>query len=606
MSENLNVSFVINIIQNQYFGSNWLSRNKKETLEAQKMIWLNNIINASSEIFKYHILLLLSGEYCDLSDSNSIEQLENYLEEVYSKIEFQDDESIQLELQSRFFDNILTPLKYFIIPEIRYLLRDLNVQFNIEYKRPLLRATKKEPQNYTDISIVNYYNAFRYAIYITSIEHFFYSKDQEIIKKFLYIEKELEELSIDENIKSPILIKLRFLLKKILYRFENFDNEETEELLYSFDHQEDKSLHLQSINIDDKLIKWDNIIQVHYGFSNNYKKEQRKRAEAIYRKNYKEYLYEDYHTLIKIFKDDTKSKQQVKNLLENFKKRNNDNKIKLDDYASKVTESYLFNNSISLQCEQKRITFNELQELFIEIKNQQNKDNIRNYFPWEKLAATIGKCMDKLLDSLINKKNYDLFNEFLSLYSKTVKEFEKSLKWSKNKNYLPFQMQFSECKSDYEITISGFPPKKLFFYSAFLLPIDYKRLEMVREDLNLRKLKYDTIIAVYDKMHILVDDVKESSDKMKNQERRSVEILAIFSAVALFSVGSIQIFSQNSIINDPKVYYRFILSFGHSLSIFVLLIWIVTRDNFKKINIYHCIILGVLIGSLLINLLYFK
>ncbi|MGK6350372.1 hypothetical protein [Parapedobacter sp. DT-150] len=592
----LPISTLITKLESDFFHENWLKVPSGISADTYKDVLVNNIINASTEIFKYYTLLILSGEYCRLSDKDneslSIRDLEIFLEKVSSQIEIKENGEIQLELQSRFFDNILHPLKHTIKLHIDYLARDLRVQFDLEHKRQLFRGDKiGEKQHDTDQDVLAYSRAFEHTIYFTRIEHFRYHQNENVVKDLLFLEKEVSELLIkDENLKSAILVKLNFLLKKILYRIKTTSADGAAELIYSFDQQADRELSVDGISIDESLTKWDGLIKTHYGFTSNFKSEQRKRVQSIYEKLQANYCYKDFHGLIKIYKDDTKNKEQTSNLLTEFSKKPVLSSLRLDEYARKVTYSYLFNNDVSLQCENSKITYQQCVDLYDGIRNHQNINNVRNYFPWEKLAKTIGIKIEALLNNLVDKEKYKQFKIFLALYSKTLGKFEETLKWSRFKSFLPIQMPFGECQSDYEITIDGYPKVKLFFFSSFLLPLNYGQTSRSKDELQLRKLKYDTLDSVYDKLQYVVEDVNESSAKMRNQERRSVEILAIFSAVALFSIGSIQIFSQKEVAYDPHVYYRFIMAFGYSLCLFVLLIWIITRDNIKQVHIFHWII----------------
>lgn len=611
MEYNLPISTLIEKLKTSFFNEDWLKVADNKEVADYKDLWINNILKASTEIFKYYILLLLSGEYCRLVDKDSeelrIKDLEACLETISNQIEVKEDIKIQYELQSIFSENVLYPLRRIIKPHIDYLTRDLKVQFGLEHKRQLIRGDKKEdtPPK-TDQEVIAYSDALKYIIFLTRIEHFWYHHNEEVMKELLILEKEIQSLLIpDDSLKKAILVKLNFLLRKILYRKSSSTSEDTAELIYSFDQQEDKELSVGDIPLDDKLIEWDNLIKSHYGFNSRFKSEQRKRAQVIYQKDESGYCFKDFHGLIKIYKDDTKSSEQTANLLVKFNERKFPSILTIDDYAKKITQTYLFNNAISLRCENAKITYEQSCDIYEEIRNHQNISNVRNYFPWEKLAQTIGNKIDGLLNDLVNKDKYKQFRVLLQLYSKALSKFEETLKWSKIKRFLPFQMPFSECQSEYLVEIEEYPPVKLFFFSSFLLPLDYLQVSKSKDELRLRKLKYDTLDTVYDKLQHVVEDVNESSEKMRKQERRSVEILAIFAAVALFSMGSIQIFSNQAVANDPHVYYRFIMAFGYSLALFVLLIWIITRDDIKRVHIFHWIIVALVFISSCIAIGYF-
>lgn len=594
MEYNLPITVLIDRLETDYFNDKWLQISNEATADTHKDLWVNNIVNASTEIFRYYILWFLSGEYCLLANNKrgqfDIGLLETALQKISNQIEVPDEESIQHELQNAFARNILYPLKHHVKRTLIYFERDLRSQVSLEHKKQLLRGDKiDENGQEIDEQVLAYSSTFRHVIYFTRIEHFTYHYSETIVRDLLLLGKEVGVLQIDDELKEAIGVKLNFLLRKLLYRIRSSNSDSDAGLVYSFDQEDDVELSVEKIPLSEKLDEWDKLINTHYGFIANFKFEQRKRVQAIYEKGELFYCYQDFHGLIKIFKDDTKSIEQTINLIDLFSQKESSS-LQMDEYARKVTQSYLFNNKISLECENNRLTYDQCNDLYEMIRNHQNINNVRNYFPWEKLAQTISRKIDELLDNLIDKNKYNQFKVFLRLYAKTIDKLEETSKWSKSKSFLPIQMPFSECQSNYDVIVKSYPTTKLFFFSSFLLPLNYSDVSKSKEELRLRKLKYDTLDSVYDKLQHVVEDVNESSEKMRKQERRSVEILAIFSAVALFSVGSIQIFSQEAVTSDPHVYYRFIMAFGYSLCLFVLLIWIITRDNIKQVHIFHWII----------------
>src|SRR5690606_10493876 len=141
MECNFPVSILIEKLKSDFFGEDWLSIPDHKDVTDYKDLWLNNIVEASTEIFKYYTLLLLSGEYCRLTDSSSedlwTKALEAYLKTISSQIEIGQNEEIQLELQNWFWQNILFPLNRIIKRDIDYIARDLRVQFGLENKRQL-------------------------------------------------------------------------------------------------------------------------------------------------------------------------------------------------------------------------------------------------------------------------------------------------------------------------------------------------------------------------------------------------------------------------------------------------------------------------------------
>ncbi|ERJ61345.1 hypothetical protein [Sphingobacterium paucimobilis] len=600
MNKSLDVSRLISFLDKDFFSKDWLEVPPQEPYleEAKEMIVLN-IISAANEILKYYHLLFLSGEYVFGSVEEDFTTIDNYLKERGFEIDNLENEQLKLELQAKFQANLVYPFTRHIRPIITYFLRDLNIQLNFEYKRGIFRGDKvANSGDEMDEGVLDYIGSFKRLIKILGIEHFGNCLEDDLLRDFLVIRKEFEYFSINETIKNAIHVKVSFLLKKILYRrsLSNLDAT-VPEYIYSFDQQDDAVLGLDSIDIEDSLIEWDDLVKVHYGLINQFKAEQRKRRKEIEAKRHEDYSFKDYHGLIKIFKDDTKILIQAQNLLTSFNDRDKD-ALKFNHYSQVCTSAYIFNNCISLKCEDNSITVEEFNNLFSEIKNRQNLDDVRNYFPWLKLAQTMSDQIDNVSKQLSDPKKYKLFTELLDLFSKVIEKLQDAYSWSNYKKLIPMQLPFDECLSDYKIIVDNFAEVRLFFFSSFVLPLDYRSVMLEKNLLVSKKNSYKELLTVYDRLQYVVGEVADVSEKMRKQERRSVEILAIFSAMALFSVGSIQIFGNKNVIEDPNVYYKFIMSFGYSLALFVLLIWIITRDNIKKIQYYHWIlILIILIGT---------
>lgn len=603
MKREISLSKLTLSLQEKFFSESWLNvPDDQEAVESSRDLMMLNIVSASTEILKYYHLVLLNGDYICLIDNVHAEflELERYLNEKNEEIESISDETLKLELQSKFQDNLLHVIKSLIKPSITYFIRDLTIQLHLEYKRGLFRGDKSENQNVDlDEGVINYMSSFKWLMTILSFEHFNYQLDNELKKRLLILREEVKILTIDSALKEAISLKTSFLLKKILYREEiSKSRGSSPEFIYSFDQQDDIVLDSETVAVNSSLDVWDNLIKVHYGLSSDFKLGQRRRRKEIEGKPQDSYCYGDFHGLIKIFKDDTKNIEQTENLIDLFEHIGSTDKTWFGDYSRKCTGAYLYNNYISLKCESNKLDADDYKDVYFDIRNRQNKDDVRNYFPWLKLAQTLSTRIDKISSELVDPKKYSLFREYLELFSKVSGKLKEAVEWSINKKFVPIQMSFDECRSNYSIGIAGFEDVKLFFFSSFILPLDYKQVNKDRGELESKKLKYEALDSVYGKLQYVIQDVNESSEKMRKQERRSVEILAIFSAVALFSMGSIQIFSNGAVANDPHVYYRFIMAFGYSLSLFVLLIWIITRDNIKQVHAFHwVIVLLISIGT---------
>src|SRR5690606_19953243 len=407
----------------KFFSENWLNVPvDQKAAESSRDVMMLNIVSASTEILKYYHLLLLNGDYIGLIDTGETEflELERYLNEKNEEIENKADKTFKLELQSAFQNNLFHVIKSIIRPRITYFLRDLTIQLHLEYKQGLFRGDKIENQNIdVDESVLNYIKSFNCLMTILRYEHFNYQLDNELKKRLLIFRENVKLLTIDSALKEAISLKISFLLKKILYREEISKlHGSSPEFIYSFDQQDDIVLDSNTIAVNSSLDEWDKLIKVHYGLSNDFKLGQRRRRKEIEDKKHDSYCYRDFHGLIKIFKDDTKSIEQTENLIALFERIGSTDKSWFGDYSRKCTGAYLYNNYISMKCESTKQDVDDYKDVYFDIRNRQNKDDVRNYFPWLKLAQTLSTRVDKISSELVDPKQYSLFREYLELFSK--------------------------------------------------------------------------------------------------------------------------------------------------------------------------------------------
>ncbi|HIY76401.1 MAG TPA: hypothetical protein H9825_09075 [Candidatus Sphingobacterium stercorigallinarum] len=596
---------LIELLEGQHFQSTWLKNSKGEVPnQSDSGLVANTIIGAGTEIAKFFQLLFLSGEYLNLLDHEEesyFDEIEKYLNEHGNSIEELEEGPEKYKIQEIFRGNIILPFTNLIRPLSTYLLRDVRSQLNLEYTTDIFRGERSwYDSTKVDDVLHHHFISFQIVIRIIRSEHFGYSLTNDLIRNLVIYYGESRAISIDTVLKEAISVKVDFLLKKLLYRAENDPQDSLEpRMIYSFDRQEDKTVDLESIVIHESLSEWERLIKVHYGLLKNFKSEQRKRRKVIEKKSKEDYVTLDFHGLIKIYKDDSKNFQLANELYQSFSARQS-NGSTFNKYSNEVSGSYLFNNIVSLECEIGDFTVDKAKELFSKIKNKQNEDEIRNYFPWEKLATKLNDILSGLSRELVENDKLKSFNGFLDVFAATLKKLEEAYRWSQNKKLVPIQPNFAECQSPYIIKLDNYPDIKLFFFSSFMLPLDYKRVSSNITELEEKYKSFTSLKTVYSRLISVVSEMKDVTEKMRKQERRSIEILAIFSAVALFSVGSIQIFGVESIQGDPHVYYRFILAYGYSLALFVLLIWIITRENLRKVFWFHwTIVILVFLGTLI-------
>ncbi|MGJ1518615.1 hypothetical protein ACR79N_26820 [Sphingobacterium siyangense] len=294
MDRSLDVQFLILYLKENHFKQGWAKVPAGIKLDDYKEVLVYNIISASIEIFKFYLLLFLSGEYIVIPENNDndIDKIVEFLREEADEIEKVRSQKLKLELQSKFQDNLFFTIEEIIKLNIVYFNRDLTTQLDLDYKKGLFRGNKlSERIGDIDEGLMQYIEAFRLVISLTRLEHFLFSASQKLIKDLLVIEKQIHYLSIEEKLKKAISVKASFLLKKLIYRLKGKDLDSSPTLIYAFNQEEDVSVELDKIQLDSNLERWEHLIKVHYGYISNFKQEQRKRRKEIENKENSNYCY---------------------------------------------------------------------------------------------------------------------------------------------------------------------------------------------------------------------------------------------------------------------------------------------------------------------------
>ena len=110
-------------------------------------------------------------------------------------------------------------------------------------------------------------------------------------------------------------------------------------------------------------------------------------------------------------------------------------------------------------------------------------------------------------------------------------KFDKNIDWCKSHCFYPVQLLLNEC-------IVYIENDKLFLPSSISRPIDYEKLERVRESFRV-DIEYIRNSVIYIKDKIDTETIKE---ELKNIEKRYLEIGGVLIGVVTFLFGSITYF----------------------------------------------------------------
>lgn len=616
-------SNLIDFLKENYFKEGWFDKESflKDPFDYLSLFELK-VIETGKTISIYFTTLLLNGDY-SISTVEKIKEakkeIEDYLILISSEIEEiskvdGDTEydfpfsTFDIRFQEVYSEKLIDVFNIFIYQNFLNLVVDITVQFNFENKFKLLSKNHIDIPNVEDQSYKHHLRAYILALKICRIEHFDFKYTKDTVQLVNSIWHEVLEIKTIYNneIFEVIFAKIEFIFKKFLYRIK-LEKRENRDIQFFLDLSFDDEISIENFSDGGNFKNWEEKLKNHYEISDSWKKRIKNEENAIFRLNKSTLSQMDFHVLTKGYKDINKNPERLWELYLSFQKCFKGAYVNhFGDYAIKVSDGYIFNNYLSCSLETNNYSIDSANAFYKKLKDNQDSSKILNFFPWKVLSEKIILNLEILSKELFNESKHNEFVENIKLLEKVIQNLEESFEWSSSKSYTPFQYTHENCLSEHVFeSVIIKKEQKLFFFTSYFLPSNYSHFEEIKNEIKNKKLKLEALIEFYNSIQSIVVEVKTNSDKVNNAERRSIETLAIFSAVALFSIGSIQIFSFETVALDPFVFYNFVLSFGYSLSIFVLLIWIITRQTFNRLRIYHYVVLIVLIISSFLIVNYF-
>lgn len=280
--------------------------------------------------------------------------------------------------------------------------------------------------------------------------------------------------------------------------------------------------------------------------------------------------------------------------------------------------NFLHNCRLSFILKQKDTSSITVWNEKLQIKSVQDSTNIRNYFPFLKIAewysAYLSKQIEKTDDA--NDLTIDLHG-----FEDSLNMAEQYLIDSKDNAgcFIPFKPSFQECLENYEFKKGEWV--QIFISSSYVVPVDYekeeKRIEKLQSDLiKLKaiieaKKSIDSAIlklrAENKSLQKEVRSLKENSitetkritdtvqSDLKENQKSNIQILAIFAGIVIFASGTIQIFKGASNIKDATI---FMLLFASALSIISLSIWLLftSKSKWDAPKLIFAFILVIILG----------
>ncbi len=218
-----------------------------------------------------------------------------------------------------------------------------------------------------------------------------------------------------------------------------------------------------------------------------------------------------------------------------------------------------------------------------------------NYFPYLAFLKHIKTEIKKELDK--SNPSFLILEKYLEHYQNNIKTLYKNFEWCKDNDFQAYVLNKKLSQISYQLPTYG--NIMLFVASSFILPINYKKVNREIDDLKNSINEYETHIPLLKRILEEEQQIKNTQQDIEKRDRNQIEILGIFAAVVLFAAGGINIFKESPSIEQSA---KFGLIFSYSLSIFVILIWLITRDyrHFKPSPIHFIIVIIFAIATYLV------
>ncbi|PJJ10058.1 hypothetical protein CLU83_3447 [Flavobacterium sp. 1] len=399
-------------------------------------------------------------------------------------------------------------------------------------------GTRKYFSSKDDILEESLFDLFHQNLVI-SRTGFFLEKDNGEFRDILVIKDELNKLKSIINLPDThydkivdILVETcTFYQRKIIIRIDQDESRNNDGYIQNF--QEYDFLLTQHCLKRPYFEKWDSYSQNHF-----YSESSQERVNCL-KKDVKRLLktgngeiksFYEAHSLIKYYKDinpDLNSLEKISNFFTFFKPKSD-----FDKFALNVSTNYLMNNILSLKIT--TVKLQEIDSLISEYKKLQESSSINNFFPYFKICGFLKKYIEDNISledlNISNLANIEIALEKLKLCFKLYKN---NFQWSENHLYYAYQMPFEESNVniviDDELSINVFSPSSFSLsinysdYSEFLKEIESFILNFNNQIKSLKNIYYST--------NKLIEKQTEIQAQLKDQEKKNLELLGIFSAI---------------------------------------------------------------------------
>lgn len=255
----------------------------------------------------------------------------------------------------------------------------------------------------------------------------------------------------------------------------------------------------------------------------------------------------------------------------------------VNSYADKSARNYMYNSRFSFRCQcLKDYTLQQMRADLDEIEAIQNETLIINYHPYQKAFEF---SIKKTMEHMRNGEQKRVIVEDVEYLQKYYEKFKEALDWCKK--YQPYTMQlrfnFSTIvdaqKNDEGRIIQSI---KVFCPSSFMRPLRFSYLQEKQVEFETKLYMLRNDLESYEERSQIRTMKQEMETKMEEVNKKAFEQMSFFSAVVVFLVGLITIFTGN----DAKVpltdKFQYVIILGVLLLLFVCLGHFVITPRYEK------------------------
>lgn len=252
-------------------------------------------------------------------------------------------------------------------------------------------------------------------------------------------------------------------------------------------------------------------------------------------------------------------------------------------YADKSARNYMYNSRFSFRCQSlKEYTLQQMRADLDEIEAIQNETLIINYHPYQKAFEF---SLKKTQEHMRNGEERSVVEEDIDYLQSYYDKFKKALEWCDK--YQPYTMQLrfnfstivDELKNSEGIITQHI---EVFCPSSFMRPLRFSYLQEKKVEFETKLYMLRNDLESYEERRQISGMKQEMDTKMEEVNKKAFEQMSFFSAVVIFLVGLITIFTGN----DTKVplvdKFQYVIILGVLLLLFVCLGHFVITPRYEK------------------------